>query len=156
MPFELIPPRNSRVRGSAGWDRLMERPDRTGINVLRGHNPATGRGAPWPVALRLCGVRTRDSARTDCRTLRCRDATSAHRRSSISTSTGHLLNLSLWLLADIFSSAPDPNMWKARALCSAQALEGPTCQLRMAQTRRAFDHRHEHQPQHRAHRPSEA
>jgi len=48
----------------------------------------------------------------------------AHRRSRILMSTGHL---SLWLLADIFSSAPDPNMWQARALCSARALEGRTC-----------------------------
>ena len=56
----------------------------------------------------------------------------------------------------IFSSAPDPNVWQARALCSAQALEGRTCPSRMAQTRRAFDHRYEHQPSHRAHRPSEA
>jgi hypothetical protein len=35
---------------------------------------------------------------------------------------------------------------QARALCSAQGLEGRTCPSRMAQTRRAFDHRHEHQP----------
>ncbi len=45
---------------------------------------------------------------------------------------------------------------EARAPCSAQALEGRTCPSRMAQTQRAFDHRHEHQPPHRARQPSEA